>query len=54
MQLKFMVAKFKVSRASRKKTQAQFSTKDIKGPYTERTDLWFEPFFVKEIRRVIE
>ncbi len=24
------------------------------GPYTETIDLWFEPFFVKEIRRVIE
>jgi hypothetical protein len=24
------------------------------GPYTERIDLCFEPFFVKEIRRVIE
>ncbi len=24
------------------------------GPYTERNDLWFEVFFVKEIRRVIE
>ncbi len=26
----------------------------VKGPYTERINLWFEPFFVKEIRRVIE
>ncbi len=24
------------------------------GPYTEWIDHWFEPFFVKEIRRVIE
>ncbi len=24
------------------------------GPYTERIDLWFEQFFVKKIRRVIE
>jgi hypothetical protein len=23
-------------------------------PHTERIDLWFEEFFVKEIRRVIE
>jgi len=26
----------------------------IRGPYTERIELWFEQFFVKEIRRVIE
>ncbi len=26
----------------------------ILGPYTERIDLWFEQFFVKEIRHVIE
>ncbi len=25
-----------------------------RGPYTERIDLWFEPFFVKETRRVVE
>jgi len=24
------------------------------GPYTEKIDLWFEPFFVKEVRRVID
>ncbi len=27
---------------------------DFLGPYTERIYLWFEPFFVKEIMRVIE
>ncbi len=26
----------------------------VQGPYTETIDLWFEPFFAKEIRRVIE
>ncbi len=26
----------------------------IQGPYTETIDLWIEPFFAKEIRRVIE
>ncbi len=26
----------------------------IQGLYTERIDLWFEPFFVKEIRLVIK
>ncbi len=31
-----------------------FLLPSIQGPYTERIDLWFEPFFVKEIRRVIE
>jgi hypothetical protein len=28
--------------------------KEDQGPYTETIDLWFEPFFVKEIKRVIE
>ncbi len=27
---------------------------DSQGPYTETIDLCFEPFFVKEIRRVTE
>jgi hypothetical protein len=31
-----------------------FPSSLVKGPYAERIDLWFEPFFVKDIRRVIE
>ncbi len=27
---------------------------EVQGPYTQTIDLWFEPFFEKEIRRVIE
>jgi hypothetical protein len=32
----------------------QIYLRSLLGPYAERIDLWFEPFFVKEIRRVIE
>ena len=32
----------------------KFLTVSLQGPYTETIDLCFEPFFVKEIRHVIE